>query len=139
MSGTAPARWRLVREDDHLRRWQCDGDGVDLCRAPATWVAEHEANDGVVHVVGQRCPDHIPVRAFAGSTLPAPPSRSLQPAAETHLPETLETPVAPVVPSTVETEPQLADTQQADKFKSPPPPSSSMPADVTEIEDDEKE
>ena len=151
MSGHVPARWRLVREDDHLRRWQCDGDGVDLCRAPATWVAEHEAN-GTLHVVGQRCPDHIPVRAFAGSTLPAPPTNSLQPpqvsprppraprtpddASLPSLPITSEMPAA----AAVETEPALADTQSSDKFKSPPPPASSSipaaPADLDEGEDD---
>lgn len=137
---TVPARWRLVREDDHLRSWQCDGDGVDLCRAPATWVAEHE-HEGVFKVVGQRCPDHIPIRACA-STLPAPsqPQEKTPPVEPlASLPETIETPVAALAKD-AETEPALADTQPADKFKSPPPPpaSSSIPPVSHDVDEDDE-
>lgn len=146
---TAPARWRPVTENDVLDRWQCDGDGVDLCRAPANWIAEHE-HEGVAKVVGQRCLDHLPVRAIASlSTLPAPASPTagepatppVEPLAS--LPETIETPIAsPVALKDVETEPALADTQPADRFKSPPPaPSSSIPPvarDIDETEEDDE-
>lgn len=130
MSPHVPARWRLVSDNDHLKRWQCDGDGVDLCRAPATWVAEHEAN-GTLHVVGQRCPDHVPVRAFRGlSTLPAPAQPStppVEPLASLPVTPPADETGEEILAVTAEHEtdpmsPGLADTQPADKFRSPPPP-----------------
>lgn len=57
------------------------------------------------------------------------------------LPETLETPIAAIAPTPkdTETEPAMADTQQAEKFKSPPPPvpppSSSIPPAITDLDD----
>lgn len=110
---STPARWRQVAEHEKLDRWQCDGDGMDVCRAPANWVAEQPVSESEWRVVAQRCLDHVPFRAI--QNLNAPP----------------------------ESDPTLlGDTQPVDRFKSPPPavvppPSSSAPPIVTEIASDE--
>lgn len=68
-----PTRWRLMTEADRTIRtsYTCEGDGVDACRAPASWVGERVDSHGrALAIVANRCPDHIPVRALHALSSP---------------------------------------------------------------------
>jgi len=68
-----PARWRMITQDDRsIVSFRCNGDGVDVCRAPASWVAERVDSEGSVGaIIEGRCPDHIPIRALQ-TLMPVP-------------------------------------------------------------------
>lgn len=141
-----PARWRMITEDDRaIVSFQCSGDGVDSCRAPASWVAERIDAEGRTNaIVTSRCPDHIPVRALqtlmpmpvvtregirsamtnpplAPSAAPDPLNDTNEgPASDAPIPNTSGASDAPVDP--------IAETQPSKSYKSPPPSPSSIPS-----------